>query len=79
VYHNRFRLFVLTIASFCFAAVFNVARADDNLRVLPAKVNGVEPRDMLQQRLRQQVTAAFEQWQKDYEQRTDPAFTLAFE
>lgn len=46
--------------------------ADDNLRVLPEKIEGIDPPDMMNTYLRKHAARNFENWKQQYEQRKTP-------
>jgi cephalosporin-C deacetylase-like acetyl esterase len=46
--------------------------ADENLRVLPETIEGVDPGDMMNHYLRAQAAGLFESWKLQYEQRKTP-------
>lgn len=46
--------------------------AGQNLRVLPEKINGVNPPDMMNHYLRAQAAVNFENWKQQYEKRKTP-------
>jgi dienelactone hydrolase len=60
-----------TIVIIC-TALGSVARADENLQVLPEKIGDVSPRDVMNRYLRSQAQQYFEKWKAQYEQRKTP-------
>ncbi|MBN1851807.1 MAG: acetylxylan esterase [Pirellulales bacterium] len=55
------------------------ARGPENWKVLPAQIDGLEPRAMMQHYLAMRTGAAFQQWRKTYESLKTPADIAAYQ
>jgi len=60
-------------------AITAAAAGEQNLLVLPDKVDGVRPRDMMNRYLLGQIDQAWQQWQADYESRKTPEQIAAYQ
>jgi len=65
---NRHKAAVAAIACM-FVLLGATVRADENLRVLPEKIDGVATADMMNHYLRSQAAERFEKWKQEYEKR----------
>jgi len=68
---NRHKAAVAAIACM-FVLLGATVRADENLRVLPEKIDGVATADMMNHYLRSQAAQRFEKWKQEYEKRKTP-------
>ena len=67
---NRQRIVAVVV---CLCLGLNaVALADEDLSVLPEKIDGVQPSDMMNHYLRRQAQHEFENWKGEYERRETP-------
>jgi len=53
----------------CVCFLLNMVFAEENLEVLPGKIDGFKPNEMMYQYLRGQVREEFENWKSEYERR----------
>jgi len=60
-------------------AVVTVAAGGEDLRALPAKLDGAPPRDMMRRHLLAQIDRAFQRWQAEYEKRKTPEQIAAYQ
>ena len=68
------------LVNVCLAAAKSPgAPAAEELRVLPAKLEGHPPRDMMKRVLLGQIDRAYQRWQADYEKRKTPQQIAAYQ
>ena len=60
------------ISTICLFLTTGLASADENLTVLPEKINGASPDNMLRNYLLEQADQKMQEWKDQYEQRTRP-------
>jgi dienelactone hydrolase len=72
-------MMIRLVSLFVFAAYSILGAGAQTVTVLPERIDGVAPKDMMKACLKRQTDAAFERWAKDYAALTTPEAIAAYQ